>query len=187
MNHTTRARLAALLLPLSVGVAGAIGYAVNNSGDHSANQAGGNQPTGTGTVAASPSPGGSGQGQGNKPPGTGPSGVFSISGQVGGLVPGAPKTLALTVDNPNPWPIQVLTLQTGVGTANHSPCPASTLVVGDYAYHNGDPVIRVAARGTTQVSVPVTLADSLTVDQSGCPSATFPLTFTGTATQVPGR
>jgi hypothetical protein len=189
MNHTTRVRLAGLLLPLSVGVVGAIGYAVNNSNNGNdgkpANQAAGDQPSGTGTVAASPSPGGNGQG--NKPPGTGPSGVFSISGQVSGLVPGAPKTLALTVNNPNPWPIQVLTLQTGVGTANHSPCPASTLVVGDYTYHDGDPIVRVAAKGTAQVSVPITLADSLTVDQSGCPSATFPLTFTGTATQVPGR
>jgi hypothetical protein len=185
MNPTTRARLAALLLPLSVGVAGAIGYAVSNSGGHAANPAAGDQPSGTGTVAASPSPGGNGPG--NKPPSTGPSGVFSISGEVSGLAPGQSSTLSLTVNNPNPWPIQVLTLQTGVGTADRSPCPASTVAVADYHYNNGDPVVRVAAHGTTQVPVPIELTDSLIADQSGCPTAKFPLTFTGTAVQVPGR
>jgi hypothetical protein len=178
MNLTVRRRLMALLLPLSVGVAGAVGYAVSNHDAHKANQAADSPSTGTGTVGAKPSA--------SPAPGeaNGPKGEFFIAGTVAGLVPGSSGSVALTITNPNPWPIQVLTLNTGVGTPNGSPCRPTDLVVSDYTYSAGSPVVKAQARSTVQMSLPVTLVDSLTADQSGCRASTFPLTFTGTAEKV---
>lgn len=182
MITTNQHRLLVLSLLLFVGLAGAVGYAVSNStqgGDKTATPAAQNPPSGTGTVVGA---------KPTDPPGNagspGPSGVFSISGTVGGLVPGAASTLHLTVSNPNPWPIQVLTLNTGVGAPNGSPCPASTLQVGDYTWHDGDAVVKAQAKSTVVVDVPVQLVDSLTQNQSGCPASTFPLTYTGTAVKT---
>jgi hypothetical protein len=185
MSATQRTRLTGLLLFLFVGIAAAIGYATSSRDAGPASSAGGNPPTGNGSVVASPSPNAN---PSSEKPGNGPKdGVFTIAGQVSGLRPGVPSTLPLTLSNPNNWPIQILTVLTGVGTPNQSPCPASTLTVSDYQYANGDPVVQVAARSSIQLSVSIVLADSATQNQTGCPSATFPLTFTGTATKVPGR
>jgi hypothetical protein len=180
MLETTRQRAAMVLLLFSLGAVGAVTFAITNSG-RNANPSSGNNPTGTGTVvggngAPTPQPGGPGNAQG-------PNGVFYISGEVQGLLPGAANVLPLTITNPNPWPIQVLTLDTGVSTPDGSPCPASALTVGTYTYTNGAQ-ISAPARGTVQVDVPVELADSLTEDMSGCPASTFPLTFTGTAVKT---
>lgn len=181
MIEQTRQRLIVLLLLFFVGVAGAVTYAVAPSGEKARPAATGGQ-TGTGTVVGgnpqspSPQPGGPGNPQG-------PNGVFYISGQVTGLMPGAPSTLPLTIENPNPWPIQVLTLDTGVSAPAGSPCPASTLTVGTYTYTNGAK-ISAPARGTVVVDVPVELADSTTQDQTGCRGSSFPLTFTGTAVKT---
>lgn len=178
-------KLMVMLLLFSVGVAGAVTYAATRTASSSARPAAGGEQTGTGTVvggngAQSPSPQPGGPGKGSP---QGPNGVFYISGQVSGLVPGAPSTLPLRIENPNPWPIQVLTLDTGVGAPAGSPCPASTLTVGKYTYTNGAR-ISAPARGTVVVDVPVELADSVTQDQSGCPGSSFPLTFTGTAVKT---
>lgn len=181
MIETTRQRLATLLLLFFLGALGAIGFAVTSNRGESGKPAADQPPSGNGTVvgagpSASPSPG--------KPGNAGPSGVFSISGSVDQLVPGHPATLPLTITNPNPWPIQVLTIDASVGAPDGSPCPASTLSVGTYTYQAGAPKVSAPARGTTTMSIQVQLADSLTVDQSGCPGSTFPLTFTGTATMA---
>lgn len=183
MIDRTRQRLIVLLLFFFVGVAGAVTYATNNAAPKKATPAADGEQTGTGTVVGgngpqspSPQPGGPGNAQG-------PNGVFYISGQVSGLIPGAPSTLPLTIENPNPWPIQVLTLDTGVNAPASSPCPASTLTVGNYTYSSGAK-ISAPARGTVVVNVPVELADSVTQDQSGCPGSSFPLTFTGTAVKT---
>ncbi|HWL38495.1 MAG TPA: hypothetical protein VNQ77_20070 [Frankiaceae bacterium] len=185
MIEQTRQRLMVLLLLFFVGVAGAVTYAATNESPRKATPAADGQQTGTGTVVGgngpqSPSPQPGGPGKGNP---QGPNGVFYISGQVSGLIPGAPSTLPLTIENPNPWPIQVLTLDTGVSAPAGSPCPASTLNVGEYTYTNGAK-ISAPARGTVVVNVPVELADSVTQDQSGCPGSSFPLTFTGTAVKT---
>ena len=181
MIDSLRPRLTVLLLLFSVGVAGAIGYAVNNA--RQGTPAAGEQPSGTGTVVGagpqSPSPNPSG-GPGNA---QGPTGVFHIAGDVAGLVPGEPGTLPLTITNPNPWPIQVLTVDTAVGDPSGSPCPAGTLTVGTYTYANGAK-ISAPARGTVTMSVPVLLQDSMAQDQSGCPASAFPLTYTGTAVKT---
>lgn len=183
MIEQTRQRLVVMLLLFFVGVAGAVTYAATTGAPNKATPAADGQQTGTGTVVGgngakspSPKPGGPGNAQG-------PNGVFYISGQVAGLIPGAPSTLPLTIENPNPWPIQVLTLDTGVSAPNGSPCPASTLTVGTYTYSSGAK-ISAPARGTVVVNVPVELADSVTQDQSGCPGSSFPLTFTGTAVKT---
>lgn len=183
-----RQHLILSLLLFSVGALAAVTYAVAASdapGRQAAPVTGGEQ-TGTGTVVGgngpsgpqspSPEPGGKGNAHG-------PSGVFYISGTVAGLVPGQPGTLPLTITNPNPWPIQVLTLDTGVNAPAGSPCPPSTLTVGDYTYTDGAR-FAAPAKGTVQVSVPIELTDSATQDQTGCAGSSFPLTFTGTAVKT---
>lgn len=130
--------------------------------------------TGTGTVV-----GGNDPEDGAGDPAA-PSGVFHIAGRVTGLRPGAAATLPITVANPNPYPIEVLTLDTGVVTPADAACPAGSLRIGRYVAGEG-PAVTAPARGTVRVEVPVELTDSATQDQSGCAGATFPLTFTGTA------
>jgi len=175
-GQSRRRRLVLLLLLFSTGAAGAIAYAVVTARDEPAAPVAGGQQTGTGTVAggATPSPGGTAA------PGR-PAGSFTISGRVDGLLPGRPATLPLTVTNPNPWPIQVLTLDVGVNAPPGSPCPPGTVAAGRYAFGDGAPVVAAPARGSVVVAVPVELADSATQDQDGCRGTTLPLTLTGTA------
>jgi hypothetical protein len=183
MNESTRKRLGVLLIFFSVGVAGAVTYAVTNE-SQPAKPAANGQQTGTGTVvggpSAQPTPSPDKGDNGSSNNGGGPKGEFYISGSVTGLTPGNATVLPLTITNPNPWPIQVLTIDTGVGTPTGSPCPGSSLAVGQYTFTNGTK-ITAAAKSTVQMTVPVTLTDSPTENQTGCLGATFPLTFTGTA------
>lgn len=183
----SRPRLAVLALLFSVGVATAVAVAAGGPSDNRPAQPAAQEPNGTGTVVgarptAQPTPGG-GRPTAQPTPGGGPSGVFSISGDVAGLVPGATKTLALTVTNPNPWPIQVLTLDTSVSAPDGSAC-ATTISVGRYTYSSGDALVTAPARGSVRVDVPVAYVDSLDVDQTGCAGTTFPLAFTGTAVRT---
>ena len=55
--------------------------------------------------------------------------TFSISGSVAGLYPGAVKSLVLTVTNPFPDPIKVISLSTAVGGPDRAGCSASVLSV----------------------------------------------------------
>lgn len=169
-----RRRLAVVLLLFSAGAAGAL--ALTASRGEPARPAAGGPRNGTGTVVggATPTPGG-----GSAAPQ--PAGRFSISGSVDGLLPGRPATLPLTVTNPNPWPIQVLTLDAGVTAPPGSTCPVGTLAVGAYDHGDGDPAVTVPARGSVVVDVRVVFADSLTDDQTGCRGATLPLVLSGTA------
>jgi hypothetical protein len=107
-------------------------------------------------------------------------GVFSISGSVSQLVPGVTAQMAITIGNPNGWPIHVLTIDTAVGSPNTANCPAASLNVAGYSYTSG-PGITAPGKGTTTMTLPVRLVDSTTMNQNGCPRATFPLTFSGTA------
>ncbi|HEU0131552.1 MAG TPA: hypothetical protein VFQ85_11250 [Mycobacteriales bacterium] len=147
----------------------------------------GNGPTGGdgSTGSGTPGTGSTGSGTGTVGPDDGPkTGVFFISGGVTGLTPGTTRTMSLSVRNPNPWPIQVLSLDTAVGAADRSPCPASSLEVGRYAFAAGLPHVLAPANATITVQLPAELADSLTTDQSGCAGATFPLTFSGRAVRA---
>ena len=181
-----------MLILAACTAAGAAGYAFSRSGN--ATPAAGGASTGTGTVvggtrSASPSP--APDGPAGRPPGQPPGqpagrraveGRFSISGHVADLVPGVPATLPLTITNPNPWPIRVLSVDVSVGTPSSGACPASTLRVAPFSG-----AALASPRGTVSIEVPVELVDSRTHDQSGCPRATFPLSFTGTAERVAGR
>ena len=166
---TVKQRLAGLLLLFGTGVVGTVAYAlISSGGDAPATPAALNPPAGTGTViGATPSPGVTAT----------PAGVFTISGSVAGLVPGAAKTMALTIANPNPWPIKVLTVRTGVAVPASVSCPADTLAVGDYAFESGDAALTAPAGGTVRVDVPVELRDSLTADQTACAGAPLTITY----------
>jgi len=134
-----------------------------------------------GNRSVSPSPAPHGPAGRPSPPGSpgsppSPAGYFSISGHVAGLVPGAATTLPLRITNPNPWPIRVLSVDVSVGTPSSGSCPASTLRVAPFRGATLTP-----AGGTVSIEVPVELVDSAVLDQSGCPRATFPLSFSGTA------
>lgn len=177
---TARQKLAALLLLFGTGVVGTLAYALISGGGSPATPVAETPPSGTGTVIGAtptPSPGATAA-----PPAV--TGVFFISGSVDGLVPGNAKTMPLTVTNPNPWPIQVLTLDTGVAVPASVACAAGTVEVGDYTYDDGDAVLTAPANGTVRVDVPVRMVDSMTVDQTACKGTTFALTFDGTAQQV---
>ena len=106
-------------------------------------------------------------------------GVFTISGSIGGLVPGVTQPMSLTLTNPNSWDIRVLTVDTAVGSPGVARCPSSALSVSPYV-HAGGGVI-VPRKGSTTLSVAVLLEDSTSVDLNGCPGASFPLAFSGTA------
>jgi len=211
-SHTAKQRLAGLLLLFGTGVVGTLAYAlISGGGGEPVTPAAQNPPSGTGTViGATPSPSptssspGTPGGPGSTPtPGTseGPgqpgtpveipgdpdvpiAGVFFISGSIDGLVPGSARTMSLTVTNPNPWPIHVLTVDTTVAVPTALTCPPGTVEVGDYAFDDGDASITAPANGTARVDVPIEMVDSLTVDQTGCKGTTFALTFDGTAEQV---
>ena len=110
-------------------------------------------------------------------------GIFAIAGSVGELVPGVTQLMTISINNPNSWPIQVRTIDTVVGSPQVANCPANLLSVAPYRYTSG-PGVTAPGKGTTTMTVPVLLADSTTTDQNGCPGATFPLTFKGTAEKV---
>lgn len=168
MIEFTAKKIAGLVLLFSAGVAGAVVLTVGGDDKRPATPAGTGDNNGTGTVI------GGNDDEGGEAPVA--KGVFYISGQVGGLVPGKASSLPITVTNPNPYPIHVLTVDTGVVTP--PTCPAGSLRVGRFS---ADTTVTAPARGTVEVSVPVELTDSTTQDQSGCAGVAFPLTFTGTA------
>jgi hypothetical protein len=172
MIEFTTKKIAGLVLLFSAGVAGAVVIAVGGGDEKPATPAGSGDNSGTGTVIG----GNDDDGETGAPVAKG---VFYISGEVGGLVPGKAASMPVTVTNPNPYPIEVLTLDTGVTTPPGASCPAGSLEVGRYTA-TGTPVT-APARGTVSVTVPVRLTDSTTQDQSGCAGTAFPLTFTGTA------
>lgn len=178
---TVKQRLAGLLLLFGTGVVGTVAYALISGSDTPVSPAAQNPPSGTGTVIpAVPTPGATP----GVTPTAAPVGVFFIAGSVDGLVPGAARTLPLTVTNPNPYPIQVLTVDTGVAVPAAASCPAGTIEVGDYSFSDGDTRLTAPANGTVRVEVPVRMVDSLTTDQTGCRGVPFALTFEGTAEQV---
>ena len=168
----TRTRAIVTLLLLSTGSFAVAVTLLAGRGEPVRPAAGGEQ-TGTGTVVGS-APAGAAK---NAPPD-----VFTISGRVAGLLPGRPGTLALRVTNPNPYPINVVTLDTSV--AEPAGCPDGSLRVGRYDSARAT-AVTVLARATVDVPVAVELVDSPTADQSACAGATFGLEFSGTA--VRGR
>lgn len=111
-------------------------------------------PSGVPTGAASPKPG------------------FRISGSVGGLYPGDSAPLMLTVTNPQQFAIVVTSIATTAGSPNPG-CVAGYLTVAGFSGQ-----LTVAAQGSGQISVPVTLSHAA---PNACQGAIFPLTYSGSA------
>jgi hypothetical protein len=100
---------------------------------------------------------------------------FEITGEVGGLYPGAEVTLQTRVTNPHPFPIRVTSVAATVGDAGPG-CPASMLEVG-----GSEEAVEIPA-GETR-SVPLAVRMDRTAPDA-CQGATWPLEFRGTATDV---
>jgi hypothetical protein len=97
---------------------------------------------------------------------------FSITGHVGGLVPGVPARLPVRIRNPWPWPIRVVSIRVHVGPSGR-PCPVSNVRIRPF---NGSFVVRARS---ARVRV---LAASLSPGAPDvCQGSTFALTFSGSA------
>ena len=112
---------------------------------------------------------------------------FRISGDVSGLVPGAPADVPLTLENPNASPIRVTSVRAEIAPNSDPPgCPAATYVsleqpVGITA---AMPVV-VPARGKVVLSA-YARAPRITLlataeSEAACRSTSFVLAYTGSA------
>lgn len=97
---------------------------------------------------------------------------FSISGSVSGLFPGSSLPLVLTVTNPHPFPIQITSIATSVGSPSPG-CASSNLAVTEFAGK-----LMVPANSTANVTLTATLGHTT---PDACQGAVFPLHYTGTA------
>lgn len=102
-------------------------------------------------------------------------GTFGVSGSVDGLYPGGSRMLELVVTNPNAFPIVLSDVSTSVEGAGPN-CPAGSIAVGSMNSR-----VLVPAASSTRTNLPVKMSRSATDD---CQGATFPLTFTATATEA---
>jgi hypothetical protein len=102
-------------------------------------------------------------------------GEFEITGEVGGLYPGAEVTLQTRVTNPYPFPIRVTSVAATVGDAGPG-CPGSMLEV-----EGSEMAVEIPA-GETR-SVPLDIRMDRTAPDA-CQGATWPLQFRGTATDA---
>lgn len=97
---------------------------------------------------------------------------FTISGKVGGLYPGAVRSLKLTVTNHESFAIIVTSLTTTAGAARAG-CGAANLKVASFSGR-----LKVPAKGKAGTSVHVTMAHSA---PNACQGAAFPLRYSGQA------
>jgi len=114
---------------------------------------------------------------------------FSIVPQLANLprlFPGAaPVSLPLTIANPNPVPIRLISLRVAA-TADAPGCAsAANLELIDSSVSSATP-LKVPAKGSVNlpaagVSSPAIQLRNLPVNQDACQGAQFPLAFTGTA------
>jgi|SRR4051812_9847776 hypothetical protein len=102
--------------------------------------------------------------------------TFTLSGSVGGLSPGAPTPLRLTVANPDSQPIR-LTSATAAARAASSACPAGLLSITAFS---GTPETIVAAHGQAVIMLTVTLSAQA---PNACRNVSFPLSYAGKADQ----
>jgi hypothetical protein len=105
-----------------------------------------------------------------------PGHAFTLSGTVGGLLPGKPAPLHLSVTNPDAQPIRLLSAAVTARSASQA-CPASLLTITAFS---GTPETVVAGRATAVVDLSVTLSAQA---PDACRRAAFPLTYTGQAEQ----
>jgi hypothetical protein len=99
---------------------------------------------------------------------------FTMSGSVAGLYPGAVKPLPVTLTNESNFPIRVTVAPVTVEDANTG-CTADNIRVTVPAG-----ATEVPKNGTATVALTVRMRNS---PPNACKNATFPLTYTGTATK----
>jgi len=96
---------------------------------------------------------------------------FTLSGSVDGLYPGSTVELAVVVQNPQPFRLEVNTADVSVGDAS-SACNAANLVAQGFAGS-----VEVNPNATAAVPVELHLLDTA---PDSCQGAAFPLTFRAT-------
>jgi hypothetical protein len=105
-----------------------------------------------------------------------PGHAFTLSGSVGGLVPGLRTPLRLTVANPDSQPIRLTSATATAGSAG-SACPAGLLTITAFS---GTPETIVAGRSQALIELTVTLSAQA---PDACKKVSFPLTYAGKAEQ----
>lgn len=108
---------------------------------------------------------------------------FTIRGSVDDLTLARPSTLNLSVTNPHPWPITILTI-TVVPDDASSTCPAAgNIRIGSYDSSTfGAPSYRIDGRQALTVALSVIVINDSTQRQDACKNVKFRLHYYGTAT-----
>lgn len=100
---------------------------------------------------------------------------FTLRGDVDGLYPGATRTLAVHVDNPNAIPIKVTTVAVTVHDAS-SRCLATNVFTSGFTG-----ALVVPKRGSASIGVTVQMARSA---PDACQNAMFPLVLSAQAVKA---
>lgn len=96
---------------------------------------------------------------------------------ISGLVPGgSAQSTTVTFTNPNPYAVNYAGKTISVASVS-GPTGCATNAVALLSGSAPLPAGVLAAGATTTVSVPVSMADSTTVDQSSCAGGTFTVTY----------
>ena len=98
--------------------------------------------------------------------------LFSMTGNVDGLLPGLSTTLPVTVRNEQSYDIRVTGVRATAADASAA-CAATAISIGSFAG-----AIVVPARGTVTVSLPVAMDPSA---PQACEAVTFPVDYVGDA------
>ena len=100
------------------------------------------------------------------------------------LRPGSPRTLHVTVRNPDSVAVQLYRLDVRVGQPPVAGCLPAWVRTGRYRYAGG-PKQMVPAQASVTVDLPIELVNLTAVDQNACQGTTFPLTLSGLGIGTP--
>lgn len=98
----------------------------------------------------------------------------------GPLRPGVPRTLKVSVRNPNPFAVQLFRLDVRVLPPPVAGCLTEWVQTGRYRYAGG-PAKTIGGLRTITVDLPITLVNLVDVDQNACQGTAFPLRLSGIA------
>ena len=114
-----------------------------------------------------------------------PTGTFSVTGSLGKLIDGVPNaSIPMTITNPNPFSIEVLSIQASV-TGVPAGCQASWLTVTNFSSPPSAAIMLGPSSVSTALSLPARFTDLPGTDQSSCIGKSYTLTYTGSG-QVTG-
>jgi hypothetical protein len=114
--------------------------------------------------------------------------AFSISGNaIGLLYPGVWRPIAITILNPNNFPIYITSLTAGAPASSPANCQPSSNIDFQQSPLSSVHTFPVAANSTASLPVAdrpqVQLKNLPTTNQDSCKDASFTLTYSGTATK----